>query len=264
MHRTEADRRFGGRSIRTRLALAFVLVVLLPTVVISTVVAFSGAQGAQTSLSHQLDLAASIKEQTIATWVAETELQLAGFRPGVDGAGALAQLPGAAQGGSSAVGHARVQERLRRALGRASRFRSLALWDQDGRLLATTAPEFAAGLDHPALARLLRGLDGPRVMVVRLDGFSTLMAAKPVVDSDGRVLAMLGGPLNLVGLQAILDDLSGLGQTGRAYLVDQDGFLLSGLPGIRAGTRLSVSQAPLSRDPGAHGSMKATSTKFAN
>ncbi len=65
-------------SIRTRLILAFILIVLLPMAFISAVLSISGSEGAQLQLSSQLETVVSFKESAILTWAATLKNELAG------------------------------------------------------------------------------------------------------------------------------------------------------------------------------------------
>ena len=65
-------------SIRTRLILAFILIVLLPMAFISAVLSISGSEGAQLQLSTQLETVVNFKESAILTWATTLKNELAG------------------------------------------------------------------------------------------------------------------------------------------------------------------------------------------
>lgn len=104
------------------------------------------------------------------------------------------------------------------------------------------APYFEAGLSHTYVTTLYPDSDSGR---------PTISIATPMRDDLGDAIAVLGAHLDLGRLETIMAERSGLGETGRTYLVAADGRLLTNA-GYSAETATSFAiDAALAGDSGA-------------
>jgi len=222
-------------SIRTRLILAFVLIVLLPMAVISAVVAISGTEGAQMQLAAQLDMAASFKESAINTWSATLKNELGDALIGektLPYVSALIKKTRDSQEHQAArnalIGH------FRQMTAQTQRFKALFLMDRQGQVVLST-DRGQEGQVYSDMDFFCRSVKGPSVCPSSISGM-TMVAARPIIGKGGRVVGVLAGQARLGPLNEIMSSPIGLGKTGKTYLVGNDHTLLTALntdePGI--------------------------------
>ncbi len=222
-------------SIRTRLILAFLLIVLLPMAVISAVVAISGTEGAQMQLAAQLDMAASFKENAINTWSATLKNELG---DALVGENTLASVSAIVKNPRDSKEHQIARNALIGRFGQMTaqtqHFKALFLMDRQGQVVLSTdrgqEGEVYSGKDF-----FQRGLKRSSVCSSSINGM-TMVAARPIIGKGGRIVGVLAGQARLGPLNEIMSIPIGLGKTGKTYLVGNDHTLLTALntdePGI--------------------------------
>jgi PAS domain S-box-containing protein len=223
-------------SIRTRLILAFLLIVLLPMAVISAVVAISGTEGAQMQLAAQLDMAASFKESAINTWTATLKNELGDALLGENTLPYINEIiMKPIDSHEHRIARNALIGRFRKMTAQTQRFKALFLMDRQGRVVLSTdrgqEGEVYSGKDF-----FQRGLKRSSVCPSSINGM-TMVASRPLIGKGGRVVGVLTGQARLGPLNEIMSSPIGLGKTGKTYLVGNDHILLTALntdtPGIR-------------------------------
>lgn len=214
-------------SIRTRLILAFILIVLLPMTFISVVLSISGSEGAQLQLSTQLELVVTFKESAILTWTAALKGELAEvlidekINPYL---GALATRS------VEANGQRIVDDALRKHLRQLTiHFEALFVMDRNGRVVASTE----SGQVELVFADqdfFRRGLANALVFPSSVNHRVTFIVVRPLVDEGGMVTGVLAGRARPQPLEEIFSNSTGLGKTGKNFLVSGDSILLTALP----------------------------------
>jgi PAS domain S-box-containing protein len=221
-------------SIRTRLILSFVLIVLLPMVVISAVLAVSGSKGAQLQLATQLDIVASLKETALNARAATLKAELGNA---LIGENTLQYVKALVQGPRNSTDYqaarAILEGRFRQLMVQTRRFEALFLMDRNGRVVLSTEAS-QEGRMYADKAFFRRGLKSPGLSLSPFNRM-TIVAARPLIDESGRVIGVLAGPARMGPLHEVIRVPTGLGKT---YLVDGNYTLLTALPSSEPGIRV--------------------------
>jgi len=220
-----------SESIRTRLVIAFSAVALVPILLISGASIALNLSSGQSQVNDKLQTIASLQRQQIQTWqnILLSDLQALAVQNQLD------ILQSLGLGSSASVTIRRTQDQLRSTLRQAAderqRFSDIFLLDMQGEVIVASnrvfqgrslAQEafFAAGLAEQSFTPLYRsaGLGQPVLMVQQL-----------IPDAQGQAVGLLAGLAQLSGLDALLSERAGLGETGHAYLLSAEGLLVSQL-----------------------------------
>ncbi len=222
--------RFLG-TIRSRLLLAFVFIVLFSVLGVSTLMIALGARNAGRQVVAQLESVATLKEAEIESWVD-------GLRMNLDlvlsGDNVMQNVTAVENDRTPAPTRAAAEDELRRrfawAAERMELFDELFLMDPDGHVLISTIPE-TEGERHSIYDYFVRGLEG---YYVQEPSYSlslqkmTVVVSSPITRGD-HVLGVLAGRASLNSLNTIMLQRAGLGDTGETYLVGSNGRLLTSL-----------------------------------
>lgn len=222
-------------SIRTRLILAFVLIVLLPMTFISAVLSISGSEGAQLQLSTQLETVVSFKERAIDTWTATLANALADALIG-DSPQLLVNIlgQGPVERNENRLACTAVRDHFRQLM---KHYEALFVLDRNGRVVLSTE-NGQEGREYGDQVFFQRGLAKASVVPSAAGGATTVIAVRPLVDRGGLVMGVLAGRARLAPLHEIIYNPTGLGKTGETFLVGGDSVLLTALPGIAAGAKV--------------------------
>lgn len=227
--------------IRERLLWGFVLIALVPLLGVgigSSLVSYYN--GRQQSVDR-LESVAARKELAIQIWAQslQQELQVASqtdYSPKFVGTA----LRLANEGKKYAWYNSLVRKRLQALVDQSSQLDELFLLDLQGRVVVSTdvarggeaygaTPEFRSGLAGPVTRLPFPSAEGtaPAAVVVAGDP-SAVISAVPHRSETGELLGIIVGRSNIAALLVILEERTGLGETGRAYLVDGQHRLLAG------------------------------------
>jgi HAMP domain-containing protein len=216
-------------TIRSRLLLFLALGVVLTALAISIVTSVLGSRDARTRIVGQLESVATLKEQEISTWSSDLGLNLdivlseAEVPPDLQ---ILAQ--GASTEAERGEAYGRLKERFLWATIRMALFEELFFMDKDGVVLISTNPSHEGqrlGLNDYFIQGLRgRFLQQPSYSLSL--GEMTIVASTPA-RSQGETLGVLAGRTDLNGLNEIMIERAGLGETGETYLVGSNYRLLT-------------------------------------
>ena len=133
-----------------------------------------------------------------------------------------------------------VRRQLATLAGQSLRIEELFLIDLQGEVVVSTAVEREGGLYYNR-ALLADGRRGPATQLpfhslaslAAGESFlpvdqTSVIAVVPVFDPNRQLVGLMGGRAALDDLRAILDEGTGLGETGKTYLVDAKGSALAG------------------------------------
>ncbi len=219
-------------TIRTRLPIFFVLMVLLPAVLIITTSILGGLQGGRQQVSNQLESVATLKEAEINTWLQSLQVDLT-YELGSDTAGQHIRtlLLASPDSADFQAAYSEQTNRFQQAIGLRQKFEELSLMDLQGQVIlstdATQKDKFYSNQTY-----FKRGLEGP---YMNPPSFSTtlgrvvVIAIRPVTDQEGKVLGVLAGRASMATLSEIMRERTGLGTTGETYLVGSNRALLTEL-----------------------------------
>jgi signal transduction histidine kinase len=222
-------------TIRTRLLVMFVLLVVLPALAISTTSALLGLQSGHQQVVNQLRSVATLKKEQIQTWMSNLQTHLASVIYPHD----VPRLVEPLLEESPDSLHYQVAYTELRAqflAGIADRdpettplFEEIFLMDTQGRVILSTDKE-REGENHSIQVYFVEGL---RQAYLRpLSAFTTqgrnaIIASQPVVDQQGKVKGVLAGRASQSKLSEVMRQRAGLGETGETYLVGSNFILLT-------------------------------------
>jgi GAF domain-containing protein/HAMP domain-containing protein len=217
-----AVRGFRISTIRTRLFFAFVSVVLLLAVVVSTAVAVLGFRNARQQATRQLETVATLKEGEIRKWARDSQFALASV---LDIDSASRYLPWLAEEEPHdplrRVAHQRVQEGFRRAISQGRWFRELTLLDPEG-VVVVASDRTEEGKDYSNQVFFQEGLKQAYMQPPSISPALPRMSiafAQPVMDREGRTFVVVGR--TSVGvLEEIMMGQTSMGETTETYIVN--------------------------------------------
>jgi nitrate/nitrite-specific signal transduction histidine kinase len=216
-------------SIRSRLLLFLALSVVLTALAISIVTSIIGSSDARNRVIGQLKSVATLKEQEISTWTNGLGLNLDIVLSATEIPGDLRVLAlPASDDAARREAYAGVEERFSWAAERMGLFEELFFLDTEGVVLVSTD----SGHEGQRLGLndyFVQGLRGTYLQEPSYSlslGRMTIVASAPV-KKDGRTLGVIAGRADLDGLNQIMIERAGLGETGETYLVGSNYRLLT-------------------------------------
>lgn len=219
-------------TIRTRLLVAFISVVLLTGLVIAAVSAYLNFQNAQEQIFNQLESVAALKESQINTWIDELQHELDNVLFEQSRFSLTSSLLAASDKLSppireDAYGH--LRDDFKRLIDRTGRFEEIFLINRQGQTVLSTDPA-QEGKIQDNQTYFKEGLKGAYVQPPRHFpslGQVLVIFTQPVIDTDGQLLGVLAGRASLDVLSRIMVERAGLGETGETYLVASNQALLT-------------------------------------
>lgn len=228
--------------IRARLLIGFVLVALLPVIGVGISTYIVSYQNGRQQSIDRLESVAARKELAIAVWVQslQQELQVASrtdYSPKlVSNALNLSN-----ENASYTWYNNLVRKRLQYFVGQSSQIKDLFLVDLKGDVIVSTNPDRerknykdfisdSQDLNNPHTQFPFQWdstITGGIPLTTDSDRLSVFVLM-PVKKDDGQLVGAIGGKVDVSALHAILDETTGLGSTGQAYLVNWDHYLLAG------------------------------------
>jgi len=211
-------------TIRTRLFIAFVLVVLLLAVVVGTAVAVLGFQSAREQATRQLEAVATLKEGEIKKWMRDSQTELISVLN--------ADVPSRylhwlsledSRDPLRRVAHQRVQEQFRQATRHGRWFRELALLDPKGEVVVAT-DRIEEGENYSDQIYFQEGLSRAYMQPPSISPALSRMSivfTQPVEDREGRTFVLVGRSSAGV-LEEVMLGRTGLGETMETYIVNGD------------------------------------------
>lgn len=224
-------------TIRTRLTLAFELIVLLPAITIMTVSVGYGLYTWQQQVIHQLESVAALKEVAVDDWVQSLQIDLQVELKREHG---LERMRAVLEGSKlERTPHADFDElverqwlrnRFQQTIDLRGNFQELFLLNSAGRVVLSSN-DLQEGKIYRSRTFFQEGLEGfylqpplyspPQRQV-------ELVAAIPVTDEQGQVIGVLAGRVGLNRLNEIMSERRGMGESGETYLVGANNALLTG------------------------------------
>ena len=235
-HPVATSTRRGGHAlrigtIRGRLLITVVAIVLLAAITISAVTVVLGSRDSRQRVLAQLNSVAALKEAEIGSWVQGLRVNLdivMSEEQVVEDIQVLAQE--LAEVGGYDAAYVRLRERFQWAAERMGLFEELFLMDSQGRVLLSTNVAHE-GERHGDYDYFTQGTEGSYIQQPSYSlslGEMTVVASRPV-DSDGVFLGVLAGRASLASLNLIMLERTGLGETGETYLIGSNHRLLTSL-----------------------------------
>jgi GAF domain-containing protein/HAMP domain-containing protein len=222
-------RAFRTGTIRTRLLIAFVTVVLLPAVIISTAPIAIGLQRGRQQAVDQLELAAAFKEAEINDW---TDNLQAGLDTALTRRNAIifARVELGWRLESTPINYNNLMLRFREYIEQTQQFETLFLLDLQGQVVAST-DETQEGQDLSSQPYFQAGRTGPYTSFYSTPSNEMgIVAVQPVLDDEGQTLGVMAGYADVETLKEIMRKQIRMGETERLYLVSSDHVLFTEPP----------------------------------
>jgi nitrate/nitrite-specific signal transduction histidine kinase len=252
---------FKPTTIRTRLLICFVLVAVIPVIAVTvgslTVAYYTGRR----QVGGRLESVAALKQSAIEGWVRTLEEDLV-IASNTDCAfeRITILLTMANDHKHYRFYNKAVRKRFQGLVGQSPHMEALFLVDLEGRVaLSTVVEEEGQDLSHEPFFH--QGLAGPYVQFPFSKGdvsndappplaSDSVIVAVPVVGQQGRPLGVIAARAPVDPLQSVLAERTGLGTTGKAYLVNADHTVLAGSPLPSAGSGGSAASPVSAGAPG--------------
>lgn len=223
-------RKWRSTSIRARLLIGFVSMALLPAIAIAAGSIVVGYYNGRQQALDRLESVAVLQELEISTWMQDMLAELTVASNEEYGLERVQVVLDLARDHKYLDSYNKVTRNwLRRLVARAPYYHELFLVDLEGRVALSTNPDHE-GESRRQEAYFARGLEGPTVQPRFCTGPTTrpsVIVAVPIRNRDGQLLGVLAGQAGVERLAQILRGRTGLGTTGKAYLADSTGVLLT-------------------------------------
>ncbi len=225
----QVARAFQVGTIRTRLLISFVTMVLAPTLLIGAGAFAAAFVIGQQRVEAQLESVAVLKEAEINTWVENLQFDLLLALTGDEVTQRTIMLLQEPDPSVYPIGYSAVQNRFQQVLREPGRFEELFLMDLQGKVLLSTdvAQEGKIRYDQTYFGQGLQGTYVQPPFYSLSLGKTVVVAVQPVVNAQGQVVGVLGGRANLDRLDRIMGERAGLGTSGETYLVGANHVLLT-------------------------------------
>ena len=212
---------FQLQSLRSRLLLLLILSALLPAAVIGVSASLLGANDAQVRLLSQLESVVTLKQAELNAWQESLSYNLLSLLPEEDELWLFESL----FRGEEDLLHGTAIERLtagyNQNIARTGLFEEIFVLDAQGQVVLSTNPG-QVGRRYASQSFFQNGqrsLSLSPVVVAPDLGKETLVAAAPVLGSDGNLIAVVAGRADLTRLDSIMTQRAGLGETGETFLL---------------------------------------------
>jgi methyl-accepting chemotaxis protein len=237
------------RQIRWNLALFFVLLVAIPSLLIGLVISNQVSDMARSQAIRQLESVAELKSQEIARWLSDSRGRL-----GVLLADELTynRFLLLAQLEQSGVGSLRrtFNEQFYEAVKVDPTFSEIFFYDETGLILASsnTGQISKRVSRQPYFEPSLKGPYSQPPYYEPGTNRLTIVLTQPVVDK-GQTVGVLAGRLNIQTLGNLMTERTGLGESGETYLISAEGnYMLTpsrfpGYPMVQAYRSLGIDRA---------------------
>lgn len=218
-------------SLRTRLLVAFVLLVLLPSVAISAVTAVVSFRNGLQQVFNQLESVATLKEAEVEAFVnslkSDLVIALSGQTTMQHVKVLLEEEPADPEDAQEA--YTELRTRFQQITKPTGQFDELFIMDLQGRVVLSNDISQEGRL-YGYLPYFQEGLKGEHVYPPfkhpSLDQVS-VFAVRPIKDEQQQVLGVMAGRASMARLSEIMLERAGLGQTGETYLVRSNYTMLT-------------------------------------
>jgi GAF domain-containing protein/HAMP domain-containing protein len=245
----------GGRIFPRTLA-AFMLVVFIPLVSVSTITTISSLETDRRYAISSLETISTQKSNAINLWLADIQVDVYSIPHEVStDQNILLLLQTVANNQEPGPEKEAVIQRFGQILAQTNRLEEIFLMDPDGIVIASSNPE---RMEHSYTDQefFQQGKSSMYVSSPYLfqdSGEMSIFSARPVLNTRGQIVGVLAGRANMRYLSQIATLRTGLGNTGKSLLISSDRLLLngviSGTPSIMVNTS-AATQVITSRGTG--------------
>jgi nitrate/nitrite-specific signal transduction histidine kinase len=226
---------FKPTTIRARLLVCFVIVALVPLLAVSLASLGVAYYTARRQVTDRLESLAVLKQSDIENWIHDLEQDLV-IASNTDCAFERISVVLTLAKDHKHYGfyNRAVRKRLQGLVGQSPQLEELFLLDLRGEVTLSTDEEHE-GQDYGEQRFFKEGLAGPYAQLpFQMDGGpESVIVAIPILGQQGRPLGVMAARGDIGCLNDILSERTGLGETGKAFLVNAEYAVLRGssLPG---------------------------------
>lgn len=230
------------RSLTTKLITYFLVFSILPLIVVGLITYDNGKKAIEKQTFEYLTATTQLKEEMINTWISENEkgvLLIAGSPVFEKNTGRL--LTRVKADPIYLRAYEDTGEYLETAMRDTQRFFEISYISPEGEVIVSTDSS-REGKDESGMEYFIRGKEDTIVQNIYLSpeyGMPLMTAATPVKDDNGNLLGVLAGRLNLNDINDMMQERSGLGETGETYLLNRFYHFVSD-PKLKAGQPLKA------------------------
>ena len=226
-------------TIRDRLLVAFLLMVVIPAIAFSVVSAWIGIRSGHQHATNQLTSVVVLKEAEITTWSHSIRSDLSSTILGKETTTFIRTLlssPEDSEDFKHAYGY--LYDRFTTVLSGTLRLDEIFVVNLNERVILSTNQEnegslgvigsFQGSESYAYFKQALSGETAERLVLTRLrrQEFDVL-DIRPVSDASGHVLGILVGRASSDRMSGIMLERAGLGQTGETYLINRNAIMLT-------------------------------------
>jgi len=225
---------FRMTTIRSRLFTSYALVTLVTAATIGIATLLISYFASRQQAVERLESVAARKESAIRDWTHALEMELVIAANTQGESERINVLLDLARDNRHYIYYNKaVLNRLRGLVRQSKLLTGIFLLDQDGSVVLSTSPE-EEGKNFSDQAFFQHGMLGSTTQLPFGLGDESyvngnpVISAIPVLGGDGSVLGIVAGRADVAGLFAAMGDRTGLGATGRSYVLNQAHALLGG------------------------------------
>jgi len=219
-----------GRSIAVRVIAVLVLLTLFCTLTVGYITFENGKDVLQKQAMNHLVSVATIKGQEVNEWFEEQEEDIKVLALSLYLAEDYVNLLGQTQAQPDATSsYKRLRGFLERQMAESDDFFEFFVMNLEGEIIVSTdleqegknkanRPYFISGREDTFIQNVYHSLTL---------GQPALTISTPVVGNSGEVIGVLAGRADLRALSRIMEEYSGLGETGDTYLVNKYNFFVT-------------------------------------
>ncbi len=217
-------------SIRNRLLLISINLAFLPAITITIVFTTTTINNTRTQVFNQLSSVAQLKRNQIALWQSTLQNYLRALNTDTTIQEVYTTLiaPRIAEDDKQAA-YVRLQQRLKDQLAASQYFDELFLVDLSGQVVASTMPQRERQIVTTTTFFTLGSL-APSIQPPTYDlttNAPSIIFSRPLLDKNGTTIGLLAGRANINVLNNIMQERTGLGESGETYLVGLNRALLT-------------------------------------
>lgn len=215
------------RTIRSRLLITYVPLVLLLALVIGGSAFLVARDQIRQQVENQLESVATLKQAEIQAWLDDLVVNLDVVATSSQLPDQLEEIIGSASASQST--YESIQEHLQWAIEQMGLFEEMFVMDLDGQVFISTDPT-QQGKVYARDTFFQEGLQGPYVHPPSYSPSleeTLVLAARPLTNQENEPVAVLAGRADMDALSSIMLERAGLGETGETYLVGSNYALLT-------------------------------------
>ena len=224
-------------SIRTRLIWSFVLIVLVPMTIISTVLVISATQSARSQVTTQLQTVTNYKKTAIKDLLSglQTQLKTSALSDTVNyNLRTLLQTP--TDSLEFTIASQYTENHFKQFIEESGQFQVILVLNTEGQVLFSTETT-EEGKNYKNEVFFQGSQYGS---FTYLSSFTqTIIVTNPLTNTDNEIIGFIAGKASTATLNKIMQNSDGLGKTGKTYLISLGRLLLTALPEAEIGNEIT-------------------------